>query len=1259
MGTLNFVLGPASRDHQAVLLDQMNTTMKAHPADEFFYLVPNHIKFDSEINVLARLSQTRGDQNGDVAAHRLQILSFSRLAWYLLRDTPGFQKQRLSTTGLTMLTRSIVGDLADQLQLFGGEVNQPGFATQLAQSLEELATANIDADDLHQIVEKAIDQEAPGRTWRAKLHDLVLVDREYEKRLAGRFVGNRQLIDLLVAYLSEPRHAKQVSHMHVYIDQFTRFTAAEQQIVCALIEHTASTTISLVLDRSYRGSAVPEANDLFFAAGEQYHELVKFARRHPQTVKLLPDLVADAPRVSEDMVTVEKFMIKTAKEPVASHASLKDPASVQFYTTVDRVAELNFVAGQIRRLVATGRYRYRDFLVLTRKLDRYQTMLAPVFARHHVPVFNDHEKAMGQHPLVTFLAALFEVDHHHFQLSDVMTLLKSGLLVPEGVSVSDFSTAVFLTENWCLQRGITGHQLIDDQAWHYYLPTNMTAAMKAQAATKDHQLMLVKNYLKNTLVPFYDQLSQVKTGRGLATALYQFLTGAGVTDRLYDWQTYQASQGELDRARQPQQVWSAFANILDEYVLIFGDQSINPAEDDSLQRFSELLQTGFAATDYSQVPATLDTVVVSETGIVQNDHHHVVFIIGATDDVMPEVSDTVGLLTDADKDVLNNYLADDQYLAPDSISRLANEPFLNYLGFLSSRGDGGHQQLIFTAPEVSEENKELRLSPYVSDLATYLSKPIKRLPATPDPQATRVATFVSAPEATLSSLIKAQRNALDHHQKLGTGWQLVDSVLTDINGDFANRRDFVLGSLHYDNTPQNLNPEVAERLYTGRADGSVGQTLYASITQLQDFYKNQYEYFLKHGLKLLKRDEFTLSSDRAGVFFHQCLQNFVTRVNHLVADPTDPLHGRIHDLADLADNDNAALLAQLTDQAIADSLASEPDLAALRQSSAQLGFQYRQLSAVVKTMTAVLCQQAARSSARPIAAEEQFGRDQSDTQHVLTPLSYSFQTPRTKRHKRVYLRGRIDRIDRVTRQQLNDAAHDYLTVVDYKSGDKTFDLTDAYHGLALQLLTYLNSLAQNRETIDADDQAAQLGGAVYLHLSNPRFSYRDAKKKGPVERELSEHLYKGILLDQPELLKQLDHNAASGAGQVYALKYSKGRQKKGQPAPEPTIKAKKGALLVTPDQLDWLMAHDRDLIIQAAQQILDGACALNPYRKIEGGNRWTGLDYTDYSDIFYFDNVLDQGKYRDIDAQTAQQALDNAGQDAGSQTGDKKGDDDA
>ncbi|KAB7487834.1 hypothetical protein F7Q97_30110, partial [Klebsiella michiganensis] len=116
MPSLQFILGSAAVDHQAALLDHLAAQLAAHPTDRFFYLVPNHIKFSTEIDVL---SQLKARQASPIYAQtQVQVLSFSRLAWFLLRDVPAFNAPRISPTGLTMVVAAIVKQLTPaQLRL--------------------------------------------------------------------------------------------------------------------------------------------------------------------------------------------------------------------------------------------------------------------------------------------------------------------------------------------------------------------------------------------------------------------------------------------------------------------------------------------------------------------------------------------------------------------------------------------------------------------------------------------------------------------------------------------------------------------------------------------------------------------------------------------------------------------------------------------------------------------------------------------------------------------------------------------------------------------------------------------------------------------------------------------------------------------------------------------------------------------------------------------------------------------------------------
>ncbi|MBD5806153.1 PD-(D/E)XK nuclease family protein [Limosilactobacillus walteri] len=1252
MGTLGFVLGTAAMDHEQVLIDQLADQLKMSSAeDTFYYLVPNHIKFETEINVLAGLRKRQGLTGTDrFASSRVQVLSFSRLAWYLLRDTPAFQTPRISKIGMAMLTSQVVQEQVADLRLYASEAKQPGFIQKMTAQLEELKSANITADDLTNIISqvKSANDPAANQAWLAKMHDVEIIYHAYEKRLQDRFLGNSELYQQLIAYL---RKSPTTAKMHFFIDRFAQFTANEQQVVDALITNAASTTISLTLDRGYpdqnhpNPSEIPPKNNLFYSSAMQFHRLWKFAQAHPQNVRVLKNVTfATSPRVSPTLQQVDTYFKRYAQEPISPNErqELSRSQDLQFMLTTNRMTELNNIATRIRQLVASGKYRYRDFLILSRHLVGYQTMIDSVFAAHQIPIFNDHERLMDNHPLVTLLTTLLEIPQRGFRTADIMQLLKTWLLVPRDstgdlMSISQFQTAVFTTENWCLKQAIEGKNawVTKDnekikQLWQ--APgTNPDDPKYAQSRLKklNDQLTLVKDYVAQQIMPFFDQLKQAQTGQELATILYQFLSGIGVTERLYAWQQYQSNRN-LDLARQPQQVWSTFCQILQEYVEILGQQEIRD-DDNAVLMFSELLQAGFGAAQYSQIPATLDQVVISETGIVQSQSRKVVFMIGSTDDVMPEMQESESLLTDQDKDILSAYLDQDlQYLPGTSIDQLIDEPFIHYTGFMNAK-----ERLIFSAPRTDSDDKELGASPYMRDMALYFAQPCHEYPLVTSKEGQEHAgAFVSAPFATINRLVEVGRQirddqgiGVDRQPVLPTGWQDVAQLLVETAKQWQNSPDLrlraegvalgqrlalVAAGFHYQNKVDSLGNKLAQALYLRTVpEKNEGQVLYASISQLQDFYINQYEYFLKYGLRLQKRDELTLSTDRIGTFFHKAMESFVTTVRASGLS-----------FADLAKEINQDRRNQLIDHALVTAQENQPTLLRLISSSAQAQFQYQQLTSIVKTMLVTLCRQAEYTGSQPLRTEVQFGRIGSRQPDDLGSLDYPL-----KDSHHIYLRGRIDRID-----NLKQGNRDFLTVVDYKSSNHLFDLTSAYYGISLQLLTYLNGLQANLRELDTNDP--QLAGALYLRLNNPTIKAAQLKKDSLDDLRLKEHQYKGILLNDPKLLRELDKSLDKQAF-LYPLKEFKNGK----------IKANKEALLVTPQQLQWLQEMNKNLVINAGNQILSGDLKLNPYRLLNGSSRRTGLDFSDFLDVFQFDNMLDQQNYRDLNPNLAKEAFENAIQD--------------
>lgn len=134
-----------------------------------FYLVPNHIKFESEVDILKQLGEVDADTTAQSA---VQVLSFTRLAWFFLRNTPEYQKQRISQAGINMLIYQIIVDNQDKLVLFSHEIHNPGFIDQLSRQIREMQAGNVSPENLLEMLEN--DNSTITNDLRDKLHDLPL-----------------------------------------------------------------------------------------------------------------------------------------------------------------------------------------------------------------------------------------------------------------------------------------------------------------------------------------------------------------------------------------------------------------------------------------------------------------------------------------------------------------------------------------------------------------------------------------------------------------------------------------------------------------------------------------------------------------------------------------------------------------------------------------------------------------------------------------------------------------------------------------------------------------------------------------------------------------------------------------------------------------------------------------------------------------------------------------------------------------------------
>lgn len=1166
--SLKFIIGTASYDHHQTLVKQLQTDLKATNTDRFFYLVPNHIKFESEVALLNDL-KTPGSEY--VATSRVQVFSLSRLAWYFMQNTPYYQIPRISTAGLNILVYRLLQEHAEELSLFGGEVNQTGFVAQLTSQLLELKVGCITPDELTEIAAQLAPEEVELTT---KLREITIIATAFEAAMQKQFIENTMLIDALTDYLKK----QDLHDCHFYIEGFAQFTAQEQALVAVLMQQ-ASLTVALITDYvNYQQP--PEKLSFFYQAERTYYQLYQQAKQNH--IPIMTDQIATNQRVSPTLLALDRYWVASENHGQIPTAPEIDSTQLQVIGAENRYTELRYVAREIRRLVQTGHYRYRDFLIMTRHLAPYETMIAPIFTEYEVPYFCDLPETMAAHPLVAMLAALFDVKEHYYRYEDVMALLKTELLIPDDYqSVAEFRADLDLCENLILKSGYEGHDWLSVADWQYYRFGSFQDGVRTtEDEVLTERINRIRHYVQSVLPPFYKRLDSAKTGRDAAKVLYQFLIEQGVDRQLLNWRDQALAANQIALAGQPEQTWQTFMTMLDEYVTLLGDQ---PFE---LKGFWDLLAAGFNTAQYAQIPSTLDQVVLSESGMVQTKRRKITFMIGTTDQVMPDQIETSALLSDHDRQLLTDRFNSEQFLTDPSASQMSFEPYLNYLAFLS-----GTEGLYFTYPLNNGEGANYTVSPYVDRIKNYFHLTEQRVLAEVSPTST--APITGSWRSLLSDLIQVARQAQATQTLIPDQWQTVYRLLQQfpVSHYLTNQ---LLQSLAYHNQPVALTSDIVTGLY--------GNEIHTSISKLEEFYQNQYAYFLKYGLKLNERPIFELTPANTGDFYHQVLDQFIKMIQaqRLV----------------LPDLDNQQIDA-LTDE-ILQKAYEQPEFKILNK-SARMGYIRQQLSQTIKRVSRTLRDQSQRTNLKPLATEVLFG--QVGAQQGLAGLEFELPNQR-----RVKVRGKIDRIDQLT---LNDQA--YLGIVDYKSSQHSFSFRDAYYGLALQMLTYLETVLQDQAAILPAQSKVKPAGAFYLHLQNPTMSLKQLNKqklaqlqKGELDQLLLDQFkYDGLILNDETLLENLDTALESG----YSPLFNFNRPKSG---------AFKSKQLVTLDELQQLIAHNDQLIKAAGEAIFAGENALNPIMRPD---RTNALTMSPYKSIFQFDAMLPENNYRQLSALDNQAVL--------------------
>lgn len=1127
---------------QEKILEEAVRNYQQHPEHKTFIIVPNHIKFTTEVRAINKLAISKNQS--ETAVKNLHVLSFSRLAWFFLKDAEQGLPTQLDDAASAMLLTHIVEQEKDKLTIF--ENSNTGLINQLYSTILQIYDGNVNLEDID---EDSLDQET-----KSKVHDLRIIYDAFIKEIAGKFSTKNEVQVQLNEILAKN---KNLGNTSFYFCDFSHFSLQETLTIKLLMRKAKNVVLAF---KTRLGDINPQAEegDYDYVIQQTISRFTSFLqeRKMEYTVNSFP--LSPKP-------TKREILNSLWTEAISKTDDLNQ---VQLVKADSRYAEAYFVARTIYQQVALSNYRYHDFLILAPDLKEYETYLTPILRQNKIPFFNDLQQEMKYHPLVVLIENLFnlhDLKGNPFTTSSMLAIFKTHLLIPSWYKEeAEYIHDVDELENFVLAHGIN-HGL-----WRKKFSDFVNAEvirldkMDEEVAKIDR----LRGYLVDKVTNLFEKLAQEKDSQKALTIFFDFLTENGIAARLEKWRDDANDAGDLQQAQQPEQLWDLLIQLLSDYLMI------NP-EEFNMDEFFNMLINAFKEANFSQIPSTLDAVNLSEIGMVQTSGYKQVFIIGATSGNLPAIQKMPGFLTTENLAQLQDSFSSDSYLED---NQQLNNLDQNYQFGLSLAL--AQDRVYVSYPVLNASNETLNSSIYYQRLSDYGAREFEQHDLPEKMQ--DLLSFITNADASLGYL--AYMNSLAKSSAITKLLQLTQKVLPQ-------KTDSVLDASQFDNQPEDIGEELATKLY--------GENLNSSVSQLETFYKNSYEYFLTYGLRLRRRFENEFDVIQAGNYFHETFDRLVKQLNK-----------RHLDLADLNSTELESMLNSvrevMKDEGKYAQLMNDPFnqylFKCLDHTTSKVAHNWR------KSLT--------KTPLRAKYSELSFGVGER-----LKGLS--FAVPDLSGNHHVDLRGKMDRVDLAN---FADKDQVLAQVIDYKSSAKKFDLGMFYNGIALQMVSYLDVLANNNRFFAGSDQLSLLGAFYQTvtrqleRLNSDKLIDSSMNLRQAATDSKPKLMYNGIISNDPDILTEAEPLLEGSTKQVSEL-YTGVK-----------TKAKGGFSLpanrsFSEEEIELLLEYDEYLIKEASSQILSGKISLNPYKY---GKSQNALTYSDFKDIFFFDAMLRQNQYHEI-----------------------------
>ncbi len=961
-----------------------------------YFLVPEQNTFISEC-MLADLPAS--------AARYFEVVSFSRLCEIAFSEYGGLTDSSAGSGIRNLLMWQNLRQLSGLLKEYGKTSPDRTFTQLMLSMVDELKASSFTPSFCEEVCQKIRDAEMTthGNELADKMSDITLVYANFERlldeRLGHSVIHAENKLQRLAELLDE--HKDCFSKCSFYVDSFVSFTGEERAVLEQLMCRAKDFCISFCIDFKKKESYT---NCKSFLKKDIHTESIyltmcrfwNFAEGKKLEPKIATQLTENKRTRSQSLRMIEEHLWDFSLKPETVWEKIKEIPPEAFK--------------DIDMLICRNEYEEAYFAALEIRKAKQSGMNYSEMAL----IMHDCESRKG------IIDAVFEdagIPYFYSEKTDLSATAPSRLLLSALRCIAfNFRTSDVLTllktdlcgidlhdadlfEDYCTVWNIEGSKFTDKKMPWSMNPDGYT--IKERTA-RGNEILSAANRVKIALItPLLTLRQNLKLADGNAVAscraLYDYLEEIRLSETLSEKAKDALAVGELREAGEILRIYDFIIEALTEIATVMAEDRLSPEE------LADALEIILSNTDIGSVPAVGDYVTVGSAATLRVENIKMAIVMGLCEGEFPKGYSDAGLLTETDK----QKLAEVSFELDSRESRITSDELFHVYRAMTRPSE----KLILSTITSHINGGTLTPSSAWNRVSYLFKKPIKINGKT-----------------EYIDLIKPKKLSLAH----------VRALAESMAEKGEDSKPVIEGDLKITDTP--VDKEVVEIDPRYVRLNVFGDKLRLSKSGITEFVECPYKYWCDYVLDLREIVPATVSYSDSGTIIHYVLENFVKE--RMIAAENIGKKGQLLPLAPTE-------LIRDVDRILGDYIknVSCPLPPYMMYSFSRI----RDLSLV---MAKSVLDEFQASNMRVLALEKSISDYKTkDNPRPLSPME--IRVRKSDPLPIVSLGGVIDRIDR-----LDTDSESYLRIIDYKTGNKKFDISKVASGADLQLPAYLFTAAQ-------------------------------------------------------------------------------------------------------------------------------------------------------------------------------------------------------